>query len=67
MIDITGERTWITGEYFWVNITPDRMDELIANRLNSGKASESDREFLESFLKTIGPDDNNYVIVGKLK
>ena len=34
---------------------------------HSGKASESDRAFLESFLKTIGPDDNNFVIVGKLK
>lgn len=67
MIDITGERTWIAGNYYWVNITPDRMDELVANRLNSGKASESDRAFLESFLKTIGPDDNNFVIVGKLK
>ena len=67
MIDITGERTWIAGNYYWVNITPDRMDELVANRLNSGKASESDREFLESFLKTIGSDDNNFVIVGKLK
>ena len=67
MIDI-GHDYWITrtGD-FCFNMTPDLFQRRIEERLNKGGLDNDEWLQLRTLYDSIDDDDNNYVVVGKLK
>ena len=67
MIDITAEYALTFSGEFALNLPPDRLQQLIEERLNNGNLENDDLLKLRTLYDSIDDDDNNYVIVGKLK
>ncbi len=52
---------------FCLNLPPDVLMQRIEERLDKGGLDDKERLKLRTFYDSIDDDDNNYVIVGKLK
>ena len=67
MINI-GQNYWITlnGD-FCLNLPPDILMQRIEERLNKGGLDSDEWLKLRTLYDSIDDDDNNYIIVGKLK
>ena len=67
MINI-GQDYWITSNGdFCLNLPPDILMQRIEERLNKGGLDSDEWLKLRTLYDSIDDDDNNYVIVGKLK
>ena len=67
MIDITAEYAQTFSGDFALNLSPDRLQQLIEERLSKDGLDDNEQMKLRTLYDSIDPDDNNYVIVGKLK
>ena len=66
MIDITAEYAQTFSGDFALNLSPDRLQQLIEECLNKGGLDSDEWLKLRTLYDSIDDDDNNYVIVGKL-
>ena len=53
--------------YYTLNIEPAVLMERLEKGLADGTMAADKRKEMESFLKSIDEDDNNYIFIGKLK
>ena len=67
MIDITAEYDQTFSGDFALNLSPDRLLQLIEERLDKGDLDNDVWLQLRTLYDSIDDDDNNYVIVGKWK
>lgn len=66
-LDISDGRSWILNGYFTLNLTPDKLMSMIEKQLKQKNITEENRKTLRDLYDSIGEDDNNYVVFGKVK
>lgn len=66
-LDISDGRSWIFNGYFTLNLTPDKLMSMIEKQLKHEDITEKNRKKLRDLYDSIGEDDNNYVVFGKVK
>lgn len=53
--------------FFYYNISPEELEKKIRVALQSSDITKKNKEKLMRVLNEIGPDDNNYIMIGALK
>lgn len=66
-LSLKGAGYHLSNGYFYYNISPDELQKRVRQTLQKPGLTEQHREKLVRILEEMTPDDNNYVMVGKLK
>lgn len=64
---VTDMEVQFTNDYFYYNIPPDELEERIESLLQSSTITEEQRRMLTSTLENITSNDNNYIMLARLK
>lgn len=66
-LSLKGAIYHLCNGYFYYNLSPDNLKERIKKTLQKPELEEKQREKLNRILEGIAPNDNNYLMLGKLK